>query len=159
MIWTDGSVPFPFGKGGSGVLANCSRCGTEATLSYSAGPVCSSFPSLRHSASSLLWSWQHQQVFHITSFSFSDSRSFLATLFPPLSFLLPQTFRCNGHRHSLLLSSCRTKIDRIEKALLQRLPSSEPGYLSFHFVLSNYGRFAPLALWPLFVSLRPLVHG
>ena len=33
MIWTDGSVPFPFSKGGSAVLANCSLCGTEATLS------------------------------------------------------------------------------------------------------------------------------
>ena len=37
VLWTDGS--FPFGKGGSGVLANCSLCGTEATLSFSAGPV------------------------------------------------------------------------------------------------------------------------
>ena len=27
VLWTDGSVPFPFGKGGSGVLANCSLCG------------------------------------------------------------------------------------------------------------------------------------
>ena len=45
VLWTDGSVPFPFGKGGSGVLANCSLCGTEATLSFSAGPVCSSFSS------------------------------------------------------------------------------------------------------------------
>ena len=44
VLWTDGSVPFPFGKGGFGVLANCSLCGTEATLSVSAGPVCSSFP-------------------------------------------------------------------------------------------------------------------
>ena len=44
ILWTDGSVPFLFGKGGSGVLANCSPlCGTEATLSFSAGPVCSSF--------------------------------------------------------------------------------------------------------------------
>ena len=43
VLWTDGSVPFPFGKGGSGVLANCSFCGTEATLFFSAGPVCSSF--------------------------------------------------------------------------------------------------------------------
>ena len=43
VLWTNGSVPFPFGKGGSGVLANCSLCGTEATLSFSAGPVCSSF--------------------------------------------------------------------------------------------------------------------
>ena len=39
VLWTDGSVPFLFGKGGSGVLANCSLCGTEATLSFSAGPV------------------------------------------------------------------------------------------------------------------------
>ena len=31
---TDGSVPFPFGKSGSGVLAICSLCGTEATLSF-----------------------------------------------------------------------------------------------------------------------------
>ena len=43
VLWTDGFVPFPFGKGGAGVLANCSLCGTEATLSFSAGPVCSSF--------------------------------------------------------------------------------------------------------------------
>ena len=32
VLWTDGFVPFPFGKGGPGVLANCSFCGTEATL-------------------------------------------------------------------------------------------------------------------------------
>ena len=33
-LWTDGYVPLPlsFGKNGSGVLANCSLCGTEATL-------------------------------------------------------------------------------------------------------------------------------
>ena len=43
MIWTDSSVPFPFGKGSSGVLANCSLCGTETTFSFSACPVCSSF--------------------------------------------------------------------------------------------------------------------
>ena len=42
MLWTDGSVPFPFGKDESGVLANCSLCGIEATLFSSAGPVCSS---------------------------------------------------------------------------------------------------------------------
>ena len=41
VIRTDGSVPLSFGKGGSGVL---SHCGSEATLSFSAGPVCSSFP-------------------------------------------------------------------------------------------------------------------
>ena len=41
VLWTDGS--FPFRRSGSGVHANCSLCGTEATLSFSAGPVCSSF--------------------------------------------------------------------------------------------------------------------
>ena len=44
VIWTDGSVYLSFGKGGFGVLASCSLCGTEATLCFSAGPVCSSFP-------------------------------------------------------------------------------------------------------------------
>ena len=43
MLWTDGSVPFSFGKSGSGVLANCSLCGTKATFSFSSGPVCLSF--------------------------------------------------------------------------------------------------------------------
>ena len=39
VLWTDGSVPFPVSKGGSGVLASCFLCGTEATLSFSAGPT------------------------------------------------------------------------------------------------------------------------
>ena len=39
VLWVDGSVPFLSGKGGSGVLANCSLCGTKATLSFSTGPV------------------------------------------------------------------------------------------------------------------------
>ena len=44
MMWCSGqtAVPFPFGKNGSGVLANCSLYGTEATLFFLAGPVCSS---------------------------------------------------------------------------------------------------------------------
>ena len=68
VLWTDGSVPFPFGKGGSGVLAHCSLCGTEATLSFSAGPVCSSFSAeacaILHA---LCWSRQHQQVCNFSS--------------------------------------------------------------------------------------------
>ena len=43
VFWIDGSVPFLFGKDGSGVLANRSLCGIEVTPSFSAGPVCSSF--------------------------------------------------------------------------------------------------------------------
>ena len=92
VLWTDGSVPFPFGKGGSGVLANCPLCGTEATLSFSAGPVCSSFSAeacaILHA---LCWSRQHQQVCHFSSlFLLSDSRFVLTTLSSPPSFLLRQ---------------------------------------------------------------------
>ena len=93
VLGTDGSVPFPFGKGGSCVLANCSLCGTEATLSFSAGPVCSSFFAeacaiLR----ALCWYRQHQQVCHFSSILLlSDSRSFLAIPSSPPPFLLSQT--------------------------------------------------------------------
>ena len=91
VLWIDGSVPF--GKGGSGVLANCSLCGTEASLSFSAGPVCSSFSAeactILHA---LCWSRQHQQVCYFSSLLLlSDSRSVLAALSSPLSFLLSQT--------------------------------------------------------------------
>ena len=87
VLWTDGSVPFPSGKGGSGVLANCSLCGTEATLSFSAGPVCSSFSAeacaILHA---LCWSRQHQQVCHFSSLLLlSDSRSVLSSISPLIS--------------------------------------------------------------------------
>ena len=81
VLWTDGSAPFPFDKGGSGVLVNCSLCGTEATLSFSAGPVCSSFSAeacaILHA---LCWSRQHQHVCLL-----SDSRSVLSSIFPFIS--------------------------------------------------------------------------
>ena len=68
VIWTDGSVLFPFGKGGSGVLANCFLCGTDAILFFSAGPVCSSFSDKTCAIlQALRWSRQHQQVWHFSS--------------------------------------------------------------------------------------------
>ena len=58
--------------------------------------------------------------------------------------------RCNGH--SLLLSYL-FRIGEIEN------PScSACGHLSSHSALSSYGLFAPLTLWRLSVSLRPLVQ-
>ena len=67
VLWTDNSVSFPFVKDSSSVLANCSLCGTDATLSFSAGLVCSSFSAeacaILHT---LCWSWQHQQVCHFS---------------------------------------------------------------------------------------------
>ena len=93
VLWTNGSVLFPFSKGRSGVLANCSLCGTEATLSFSAGPVCSSFSAeacaILHA---LCWFPQHKQVCHFSSLLLlSDSGSVLATLSSPPSFLLSHT--------------------------------------------------------------------
>ena len=90
IFWTDGSVPFPFGKGGSSVLADCSL---SATFFLSAGPVFSSFSAeacaIQHA---LCWSRQHQQVCHFSSLLLlSDSRSVLATLSSSSSFLLHQT--------------------------------------------------------------------
>ena len=93
VLWTDGSVPFPFGKGSSGVLANCSLCGTEANLSFLAGPVCSSFFAEAYAIlHALCWSQQHHEVCHFSSLLLlSDSRSVLTTLSSPASFLLSQT--------------------------------------------------------------------
>ena len=93
VLWTDGCVPFAFGKGGSGVLASCSLYDTEATLSFSAGPVCSSFSAeacaILHA---LCWSRQHHKVCHFSCLLLlSDSRSVLATLSSPPCFLLSQT--------------------------------------------------------------------
>ena len=114
VLWTDGSVPFPCEKGGSGVLANCSLCDTEATLSFSAGPVCSSFSAeacaILHA---LCWSRQHQQVCHFFSILLlSDSRSVLAILSSPPSFLLSQTLWQIWQELSSL-SSCSIRLQWI----------------------------------------------
>ena len=111
VLWTDGSVPFLFGEGGSGVLAICSLCGTETILSFSAGPVCSSFSAeacaILHA---LCWSRQHQQVCHFSSLLLlSDSRSVLATLSSPPSFLLSQTLWLIWQELSSL-SSCSIRL-------------------------------------------------
>ena len=114
VFWTDGSVPFPFDKSGSGVLANCSLCGTDATLSFSAGPVSSSFSAeacaILHA---LYWSQQHQQVSHFSSLLLlSDSRSVLATLSSPPSFLLSQTL-WQIWQELCSLSFCSIRLQRV----------------------------------------------
>ena len=91
ILWTDGFVPFPLGRGGCGILANCFFCGTGATLFFSAGPVCSSFSAKACAILyALCWSRQHQQVCHFSSLLFlSDSCSVLATMSsPPFFFYL-----------------------------------------------------------------------
>ena len=105
VLWTDGSVPFPFGKGGSGVLANCSLCGTEATLSFSAGPVCSSFSAeacaILHA---LCWSRQHQQVCHFSSLLFCYLTLVLSSPPCPLLHLFSYLKLCGRSGRNCLLS-------------------------------------------------------
>ena len=88
VLWTDGS--FPFGKDGSGVLANCSRVALRPLFPFQQAqyaqvsllkpaPFCTLFAGLgstNKSVTSLLL--------------LSDSRSVLATLSSPPSFYLPQ---------------------------------------------------------------------
>ena len=63
VIQSDVTVPFPFCKDSSGVLANCSFCATEATFSFLAGPVCSSFSAkVCAIRQALHWSRQQQKV-------------------------------------------------------------------------------------------------
>ena len=90
VIWADGSVFFLFGKGGSGVLSNHSVCGTKATRSFSAGPVCLSFSAEACTIlQALCWSREHQQDCHFSSLMPpSDSCFGLATLSFPMSFYL-----------------------------------------------------------------------
>ena len=119
MIWCFGQTTlflFSNGKGGSGVLANCSLCGTEATLSFSAGPVCSSFSTkacaILHA---LCWSQQHQQVCHFSSpLLLSDSRSVLATLSSPPSFLLSQNL-WQIWQELFFLSSCSIRLQWVPR--------------------------------------------
>ena len=108
VLWIDSSVPFPFDNGGSDVLANCSLCGTEATLSFSAVTVCSSFSAEAGAIKqALCWSRQHQQVCHFSSLLLlSDSRSVLIIMSSPPSFLLPQSF----WQELSSLSSCSIRL-------------------------------------------------
>ena len=110
VLWTDGSVPFSFGKRGSGVFANFSLCGTEATLSFSAGTVCSSFSAeacaIPHA---LCWSWQHQQALCWSAISLLFSCYLILVLSSPPPFLLSQTLWQIWQKLSSL-SSCSIRL-------------------------------------------------
>ena len=55
VLWTDGSVPFPF----SNEFANCSLCNTEAAFSFSASRVCLGFAA-ETCAIRLAFCWSRQ---------------------------------------------------------------------------------------------------
>ena len=112
VFWTDSS--FSFSKGGSSVLANCSLCGTKATLSFSAGPVCSSFPlkpAPFYTLFAVFGRTNKSTAFLLLLF---DSRSVLAALSSPPFFLLPQTLWQIWQELSSL-SSCSIRLQWVPK--------------------------------------------
>ena len=62
-VWTDGSVPLPYSKDRSGVIANCSLCGTKATSLFFYSSL--TLVTLSSSPSFLLlkYLWQAQPSF------------------------------------------------------------------------------------------------
>ena len=113
MIWYSGQTAlflFLLARAAPAYLPTA-LCGTEATLSFSAGPVCSSFSA---EACAILhahcWSRQHHKVCHFSSLLLlSDSCSVLATLSSPPPFLLFQTLWQIWQKLSCL-SSCSIRL-------------------------------------------------
>ena len=104
VIQTDGSVPFPFGKDSSEILAECSLCGTDATFSLSVSPACSSFLLNRTYTilQAICWSRQHQQVCH--SFS-PPMRLSLCPCHPVSSSVFPFTSNSLAHLTATVFSN------------------------------------------------------
>ena len=92
MIWYSGQTALFLFFLAKAALPYLPTAVSVATLSFSAGPVCSSFSAkacaILHA---LCWPRQHQKVCHFFSLLLlSDSRSVLATQSSPPSFLLSQ---------------------------------------------------------------------
>ena len=113
MVWCFGQTALFLFLLANVDLANLptALCGTDATLSFSAGPVYSNISAEAFTILQVFcWSRQHQQVCHFTSLLLlSDSRSVLTTLSSALSFLLPQLLWQILHELSFF-SSCSIRL-------------------------------------------------
>ena len=93
QVWTDGSVPSFFGPGGAGVYVTCSKCNTSNSLSFSSGPIASSFTAETFAfKQGLVWCTSHFMICKFQSVLFlTDSQSALSTLSSAPSYLLPES--------------------------------------------------------------------
>ena len=91
QVWTDGSVPSLFGPGGAGVYVTCSKCHTSHSLSFSSGPIASSFTAETFPLKQGLdWCTNHLLTRKFQSILFlTDSQSTLSILSSAPSYLLP----------------------------------------------------------------------
>ena len=93
QVWTDGSVPSLFSPGGAGVYATCSKCNTSHSLSFSSGPIASSFTAETFALKQgLAWCTSHLMTCKFQSVLFlTDSQSALSILSSAPSYLLPES--------------------------------------------------------------------
>ena len=154
MLWTDLSAPFPFGKYGSGVLVDCSLCGTEATLFFLPGQYAQVFP-LKHAPFCKVFAGLGSTNKSATSLLLlSDSRSVLAVSSPPCP-LLHLSFYLNLWQELFSLSPCSIRLqwvpghsfllgddsaDELSRRGALLAPSANGHSLLLSFYLSRIGR-------------------
>ena len=92
-VWTDGSVPSLFGPSGAGVYVTCSKCNTSNSLSFSTGPIASSFTAEAFALKQGLdLCTSHLLTCKLQSVPFlTDSQSTLSILSSAPSYLLPES--------------------------------------------------------------------
>ena len=90
QVWTDGSVPSLFSPGGAGVYVTCSKCNTSNSLSFSTGPIASSFTAETFALKQGLdWCANHLMTRKFQSVLFlTDSQSALSILSSAPSYVL-----------------------------------------------------------------------
>ena len=109
QVWTDGSVPSLFGPGGAGLYVTCSKCNTFNSLSFSSGPIASSFTAETFALKQgLAWCTSHLMTCKFQSVLFlTDSQSALSILSSAPSYLLPESI-WNVWSHASSLSNNTT---------------------------------------------------
>ena len=93
QVWTDGSVPSLFGPSGAGVYVTCSKCNTSNSLSFSTGPIASSFTAETFALKQgFVWCTTHLMTCKFQSILFpTHSQSALSILSSAPSYLLPES--------------------------------------------------------------------
>ena len=93
QVWTVGSVPSLFGPDGAGVYVTCSKCNASNSLSFSSGPIASSFTAeIFALKQGLKWCTSHLMTCKFQSVLFlTDSQSALSILSSAPSYLLPES--------------------------------------------------------------------
>ena len=109
QVWTDGSIPSLFGPGGAGVYVTCSKCNTSNSLSFSTGPIASSFTAKTFALKQgLNWCTSHLMTCKFQSVLFlTDSQSALSIISSAPSYLLPESL-WNVWSHASSLSNNTT---------------------------------------------------